>query len=100
MNKRSNHKSAFKARVALDAIRGEKMISELSQQYKVHATQINTWKRQLLAGACELLEKSNPKARKAVESDAARVKELHAKIGELTVSNDFLPQKLALRGVK
>jgi len=101
MNKRNNHKSAFKAQVALDAIKGEKTISELSQQYKVHPTQINTWKRQLLAGACELFEKKNsPKARKADEHDAARVKELHAKIGELTVSNDFLSAKLAPWGVK
>ncbi len=65
MNKRNNHKSAFKAEVALDAIRGEKTISELSRQYKVHPTQINTWKRQLLAGASDLFEKSSPKARKA-----------------------------------
>ena len=100
MTKRNNHKSAFKAQVALDAIRGEKTISELSQQYELHPTQINTWKRQLLAGATELFEKSSPKARKSNESDAARVKELHAKIGELTVSNDFLSAKLAPWGVK
>ena len=100
MNKSNNHKSAFKAQVALDAIRGEKTISELSRHYKVHPTQINTWKRQLLAGATELFEKNGPKARKTDECDAARVKELHAKIGELTVSNDFLSQKLAPWGVK
>ena len=79
MNKRNNHKSAIKAQVALDAIRGEKTISEISRQYKVHPTQINTWKRQLLAGATELFEKNGPKARKADELDAIRVKELHAK---------------------
>lgn len=100
MNKRNNHKSTFKAQVALDAIRGEKTISELSRHYKVHPTQINTWKRQLLAGVTELFEKNGPRARKADECDAARVKELHAKIGELTVSNDFLSAKLAPWGVK
>ena len=100
MNKRNNHKSAFKAQVALDAIRGEKTISELSRQYKVHPTQINTWKRQLLAGATGLFEKNGLKVHKADELDAARVKELHAKIGELTVSNDFLSAKLAPWGVK
>ena len=100
MSKRNNHKSAFKAQVALDAIRGEKTVSELSCHYKVHPTQINTWKRQLLAGAFELFEKTSPKARKADEFDATRVKELHAKIGELTVSNDFLSAKLAPWGVK
>ncbi len=87
---RRNHSAAFKAKVALEAAKEEKTLAELSQQYGVHTNQISTWKRQLLEGAEELFKAPVGK-RRDVE---AEVKELHAKIGELTMERDFLSGKL------
>ncbi len=77
---RRNHSAAFKAKVALAAIKGEKTVIELSQQFEVHANQIKQCKDQLLEGAVD-------------------VKSLHAKIGELTLENDFLSGALTKAGV-
>ena len=82
---RRNHSPAFKAKIALQAIRGDKTLSELAQQHQVHQTQITTWKQQLLEHAAELF--ANGQSR--VEDSQQRVQELHAKIGELTMERDF-----------
>ncbi len=84
--KRRNHSSAFKARVALDAIKGEKTMSALATQYALHPNQIQQWKKQLLEGSKDVFG-SSEKERKHFESE---VKELHAKIGQLTMERDFL----------
>ncbi len=84
--KRRNHSSAFKARVALEAIKGEKTMSELADQFGLHPTQIQQWKKQLLEGSKDVFGASE-KERKHYESE---VKELHAKIGQLTMERDFL----------
>ncbi|SDA99857.1 transposase, partial [Mesorhizobium qingshengii] len=78
---RRNHSPAFKAKVALAAIKGEKTLAELAQQYDVHANQITDWLKQLLEGASNVFgaEKSEP---------TVDIKALHAKIGELTLAND------------
>lgn len=86
---RRNHSSAFKANVALEAIKGEQTLSELADRFQVHPNQIIEWKKKLLAGAEEVFE--NGKRHQAQEAD---VKELHAKIGQLTVENDFLSSAL------
>src|SRR5210317_1307330 len=84
---RRNHSAQFKAKVALAALKGDKSIVELSEQFEVHANQITEWKRQLLAQAEEaFLTKAE---RKAAESGPS-VKDLQAKIGQLTMENDFL----------
>ncbi len=89
---RRNHSPAFKAKVALAAIREEKTIAELSQQYTVHANQISDWKKRLLSGAESLFEKGAPSGN---EADADRkVDGLHSKIGELTMERDFLVRAL------
>jgi transposase-like protein len=81
---RRNHGSAFKAKVALEAIKGEQTLTELSERFDVHPNQIVEWKKQLLEGAPEVFEKGK-------KSDKEPgVKELHAKIGQLTMENDFL----------
>ena len=80
---RRNHSPAFKARVALEAIKGEKTLAELSQQFDVHANQITTWRTQLLEGAAGVFGPGGG-AEPAID-----VKRLHAKIGELTLENDF-----------
>ncbi len=88
--KRRNHSSVFKAKVALAAIRGDKTLSELAEQFEVHPNQIQDWRRKLLDNAAELFERS---ARPSEESEH-KVKELHAKIGQLTMERDFLEQGL------
>ena len=92
---RRNHSPAFKAKVALAAIKGEKTLAELAEQYDVHPNQITSWRTQLLEGAAEVFggdSKSEP-------PPIVDVKELHAKIGELTLTNDFLAGALAKAGL-
>ncbi len=87
---RRNHSAAFKAKVVLEAAKEEKTLAELSQQYGVHVKQISAWKQQLLEQVSEVFESSTDKKR----DFEAEVKELHAKIGELTMARDFLSDKL------
>ena len=82
---RRNHAPAFKAKVALAAVKGEKTLAELAQQFDVHPNQITAWKAQLVDGAAEVFG-SEPKA--GLTAPAIDVKTLHAKIGELTLTND------------
>ena len=91
---RRNHTPAFKAKVALAAVKGEKTLAELAQQFDVHANQITTWKAQLLDGAAGVFG-SEPRA----APTAVDVKTLHAKIGELTLTNDFLSGALSKAGL-
>ncbi|MBF0328269.1 MAG: transposase [Nitrospirae bacterium] len=81
---RRNHKAGFKAKVALEAIKGEQTLIELSQRFGVHQNQITEWKKQLLERAEEVFSKDKK------EAEGPPVKELHAKIGQLTMENDFL----------
>jgi transposase len=93
---RRNHTPAFKAKVALAAVKGEKTLAELAQQFDVHANQITTWKAQLLDGAAGVFG-SEPRA--ASTAPAVDVRTLHAKIGELTLANDFLSGALSKAGL-
>ena len=90
---RRNHSPAFKAKVALAAIKGEKTLAELAQQYDVHPNQITAWKAQVLEGAAGLFGGGAAEAPPAVD-----LKVLHAKIGELTLENDFLSAALGKAG--
>ena len=93
---RRNHTAAFKAKVALAAIKGENTLSELAQQFDVHANQITQWKSQLLEGAVGVFG-GETKAEAATAT--VDVKTLHAKIGELTLENDFLEGALTKAGL-
>ena len=85
MKKRRNHDAGFKARVALEAVKGERTVSELAVEYGVHPTMIHQWKKALLDGAADIFERGGKKSPK-VDEDTVRV--LHAKIGELAVANE------------
>ena len=89
--KRRNHSPEFKAKVAMAAIRGDKTLAELAQQYDVHANQIQDWKKRLTAEAGSLFESG---ASQAASDSEEKVAELHAKIGELTMERDFLSKAL------
>jgi transposase len=93
---RRNHSPAFKAKVALAAIKGEKTLAELAQLYDVHPTQVTAWKAQLLDGAAGLFGSGSATRETARPVD---LKTLHAKIGELTLENDFLSGALGKAGL-
>ena len=91
--KRIRHNNQFKARVALDAIKGEKTIAELSSEYGVHATQITNWKKQALGSLADIF--SN-KAEKAARNNEEVQGELYKQIGQLKVELDWLKKKFGL----
>jgi transposase-like protein len=93
---RRNHSPAFKAKVALAAVRGEKTLAELAQQFDVHPNQITQWRTQLLDGAADVFGSATSGA---AVTPAVDVKTLHAKIGELTLANDFLEVALDKAGL-
>ena len=88
MSKRKQYKPGFKAKVALEALKGEQTVSELSSRFGVHPTMIHQWKKALLENAPDIFERGSGKKQPA--ADPARIKNLHAKIGELTIERDFL----------
>jgi len=88
--KRRNHSPGFKAKVALAAVRGDRTLADLAEQFEVHPNQIQDWKKRLVGNAEKLFENGS-RAGKDLE---AEIKELHAKIGELTMDRDFLSVKL------
>jgi transposase len=91
---RRNHTPAFKAKVALAAIKGDRTLAELAEQFDVHPNQITTWKAQLEGGAADVFGSGNGAVPPAID-----VKSLHAKIGELTLENDFLEGALTKAGL-
>ena len=91
---RRNHSAAFKAKVALAAVAGEKTVTELAQHYPLHPNQITAWKAQLVERAPQAF------GAEAAEPELSPiVKELHAKIGQLAMENDFLSGALGKAGM-
>ena len=91
MTKRRRFTADFKARVALEALRGDRTVQEIAAKHKVHPNQVSTWKRQAIDGLGEVFSNGVDRARRDHESD---IRDLHAKIGQLTVERDFLARGL------
>jgi len=87
---RRNHSAEYKAKVALAAIRGDRTLAELAAQYSVHPNQIQEWKKRLVAGAEQVFGNGS----RTAKGSETVVKELHAKIGQLTMERDFLSERL------
>lgn len=91
MAKRRQFSTDFKAKVALEAVRGELTLAEIAKKYDVHPNMIAGWKRRLTEQAAGLFARGVSDQDKDAE---ARIKELHAKIGQLTIETDFLKKGL------
>lgn len=91
--KRRNHSPIFKAQVAIAAVKGDKTLAELAQQFDIHPNQITDWKMQLQERSSQVFGDSTAKT---AEPD---LKTLHAKIGQLTLENDFLEGALTKAGL-
>lgn len=100
-NKRKQYSAEFKAKVALEAVRGEKTVPQLASQYAVHPTVINGWKRQLLEGASGIFEAGNASTNADADSQTqSQINELYRTIGQLKVERDFLANSSARLGIK
>jgi transposase len=92
--KRNQHSAAFKARIAMAALSGEKTLAELSSEFGIHPTMISTWKQELMRRASELFARGS----KAPSGEDAQktIDDLHRKIGQLQVERDFLAGQPAI----
>ena len=90
---RRNHGATFKAQVALAAVKGDKTVAELAEQFQVHSTQITDWEQQRLARAATVFGGAQ------FPTDPPDLKTLHAKIGQLTLEHDFLEGALTKAGL-
>lgn len=88
--KRRNFHASFKAKVALEAIKGHRTINEIAAKHKLHATQINLWKKQLLEGAELVFENGSTAKSKQADSDEPQTAELYEQIGRLKVQLEWL----------
>ncbi|KVV45833.1 transposase [Burkholderia territorii] len=91
---RRTHSAAFKAKVALAAIKGKRTLAEPEQQFDVHPNQITEWKRQLQERAADVFGATG-----APSSEPVDVKTLYAKFGQLALENDFLSGALTKSGL-
>jgi transposase len=92
LRSRRSHSPAFKAKVALAALREDKTMAELCKEFELHPTQINEWKRQLLERAADVFGA-------AAAPEPVDLAPLHAKIGQLALENDFLESALTKAGL-
>ena len=91
MSKRKSYNKQFKARIALEALKGDRTIAEIASDHEVHPNQVTQWKKELLEGAPELFERKGK--RKKPEKDTEK-DELYRQIGKMKIENDWLKKKL------
>ena len=91
MSTRRRFSGDFKAKVALEALRGDKTIQEIAVRHKVHPNQVSAWKQRAVEGMKEVFRKG---VERAPGDHEGEIRDLHAKIGELTVERDFLAKGL------
>ena len=91
---RRNHSPAFKAKVALEAIKGERTIAEIAERHDVHPNQVTDWRRQLLERATDVFDSGSAPTEPSVD-----LKALHAKIGQQALEIDFLEGALNKAGL-
>lgn len=94
--KRRKHSAEFKARVALEAIRGIKTISEIAAEFEVHPVMVGNWKKEMLENLPDLFEKKNPRKKKETEQETEN---LERKVGQLTMEVEFLEKKCKQLGI-
>jgi len=93
--KRKKYSAAEKAKIALEAIKGEMTLAQISSKYSVHGTQINTWKKQTVALLPDIFSDKN---KQQATSHDVQLSELYEQIGRLKVENDFLKKKSEVFG--
>lgn len=93
---RRKHTAEFKARIAIEAIRGIKTISEIAAEFEIHPVMVSSWKKEMLEHLPELFENKN--ARKDKDNDREK-EQLHSKVGQLTMEVDFLEKKCRQLGI-
>jgi transposase-like protein len=93
---RRKHTAEFKARVALEAIRGVKTLSEIAQKFEIHPVMVGNWKKEMLEHLPELFEKKRARTDKEIEREKAQ---LHQKVGQLSMEVDFLEKKCKQLGI-
>ncbi len=90
VKKRKKHSPTFKAKVALEAVKGEQTVAQLAARYEVHPGQIQAWKKSLLEGATGVFDGNQDNRHKG---DAALIARLYQQIGQLKVERDFLAER-------
>ena len=91
---RRKHSPAFKAKVAVEAMKGERTVAELAARFEVHPNQIQTWKKALADGAAAIFDHGNGTNKgKEQKNDAALIPRLYQEIGQLKVERDFLEER-------
>lgn len=93
---RRKHTAEFKARVAIEAIRGVRTISEIAAEFEIHPVMVGNWKKDMLEHLPELFENKNAKKEKDAEKET---EQLHRKVGQLTMEVEFLEKKCKQLGI-
>lgn len=93
---RRKHTAEFKAKVALEALKGMDTVNQIAAKYEIHPVQASNWKKELLEGAGSLFERKNAKADKEQER---QIEDLERKVGQLTMEKEFLEKKSVQLGI-
>lgn len=94
---RRKHTAEFKAKVALEALKGMDTVNQIAAKHEIHPVQVSNWKKELLEGAGSLFERKNAKADKEQER---QIEDLERKVGQLTMEKEFLEKKSVQLGIR